>query len=191
VSSPSIKGEPQSPKLGPHQSHRWVRARGPAFLGQAGRRGSFWIRASRGYTVEFYRDRIVASGTTVANSVAWSGASVTTLLDTSNDGNWHFVVSHMKKNAGNTWRLKSSIDNGVYVDHGNSTSGAMPVSASDSDFYLRYDPFDGVLDEFGCGSSRAVQHLPGERPVQLGGTGRRSASTPRRWSPLRPRAPRP
>jgi len=77
----------------------------------------------------------------------WSGASITTLLSTLNDGSPHFLVADFGNTSGTTWRLKTSVDGGAFVDQGTASGPAIAIVDTDPAVTMTGVVVDAFVDE--------------------------------------------
>jgi len=84
------------------------------------------VKIERGYSIEMTSGSIVLGG-----SATWNDGDITTLMDSLNDGDSHFLVLDFE-NTGSNWALNTSIDGANWVVQGNQDAGSLSPIGSDT-----------------------------------------------------------
>lgn len=103
------------------------------------------VAVERGYNFQITATDIkLDTGGSVAT---FSGAGITTLLSTLNNGSPHFLVADFENTSGTTWRLKTSVDGAAFVDQGTATGPAVAVADTNPAITMANAVADAFVDE--------------------------------------------
>ncbi len=84
------------------------------------------VKIERGYSIEMTSGSIVLGG-----AATWDDGDITTLMDSLNDGESHFLVLDFE-NTGSDWALKTSVDGATWAVQGNQNTGSLSPIAADT-----------------------------------------------------------
>jgi len=96
--------------------------------------GSSTITVQRDYKVELTATTITLGPA----SAVWSGASITSLMSTMNDGNDHLLVLDFEHTGGGSWNLETSVDGAAWASQGAGT-GTRTTSPASADPNIAID----------------------------------------------------
>ena len=84
------------------------------------------VTVERGYSIVMNSGSVVLGG-----AATWNDGDITTLMDSLNDGESHFLVLDFE-NTGSNWNLNTSVDGATWVDQGVQDTGSLSPVLTDT-----------------------------------------------------------